>query len=230
MPESRISLAPPQKRLPRYSYIPYKRAFRWRSPIEDDEHIPLVKVFISQRAYIRLCAHAGSDLQNEVGGWLVGRWRADRHSGQQFIVIEAALPARHVRHGEAFLTFTHQSQVALYREYQARFPNRELVGWYHTHPRMGIFLSEYDTWLHRNFFPEPYQVALVIEPYSSTGGFFIRQQGGVLDSHRYYGFYELNAGRQRSVVHWCNLLADFSELKTIPDQESKHESNDESIL
>jgi len=214
MPATKISLAPQEVQLPRYGYLPYKRALRWKSPTEDESLTPQVRVFVSQRAFIRFCAHAGSDLENEVGGWLVGKWRQDRHSGQQFIVIEAALPARHVRHGGAFLTFTHESQIALYREFQARFPNRELVGWYHTHPRMGIFLSEYDTWLHRNFFPEPYQVALVIEPYSSTGGFFIRQAEGNLDAHRYFGFYELNGGRLRSVVHWRNLIAELREVKS----------------
>ena len=46
---------------------------------------------------------------------------------------------------------------------------------------MGIFLSSWDTWLHSHFFPEAWQVALVIEPYSKSGGFFIQQPDGALD-------------------------------------------------
>jgi proteasome lid subunit RPN8/RPN11 len=176
--------------------------------VEDGALDPAVTVFVTQKAFVRCCAHAGSDLHNEVGGWLIGKWRADRLTGRNFIIVESILPAPHTRHGSAFLTFTQETQVALYDELKERFPNKELVGWYHTHPRMGVFLSEYDTWLHRNFFPEPYQVALVIEPYSSAGGFFIRQEDGFLDARQYFGFYELYHRTKRSVVHWQNLLPD----------------------
>ena len=86
-----------------------------------------------------------------------------------------------------------------------RYPGRALVGWYHTHPRMGVFLSSYDTWLHMHFFPEPWQVALVIEPFGGSGGFFIRQPGDRLDPHRYFGFHELLPFDGGSVVRWSNL-------------------------
>ncbi len=191
---------------PRRGYIPNGRAMRWRSPSEEDGPDPVVTVFVSQRAYVRCCAHAGSDLNNEVGGWLVGKWRMDKQSGKEFVVVENILPAPHTRQGSAYLTFTQESQVALHQALEERFPKKELVGWYHTHPRMGVFLSEYDTWLHQNFFPEAFQVALVIEPYSSSGGFFIRQSDGSLDPRRYYGFYELHNRKRRSVVHWRNIF------------------------
>jgi hypothetical protein len=70
---------------------------------------------------------------------------------------------------------------------------------------MGIFLSHYDTWLHKNFFPEPWQVALVVEPHESLAGFFIRQPDGELDPTRYYGFYEVDGGSGYSIVRWNNL-------------------------
>jgi hypothetical protein len=70
---------------------------------------------------------------------------------------------------------------------------------------MGVFFSHWDTWLHQNFFPESWQVALVIEPHSSVGGFFIPQSDGTIDQRAYFGFYELTNKRQRSVVFWKNL-------------------------
>ena len=112
-----------------------------------------------------------------------------------------------MQHGGAYLTFTQDTQVALYAQKEERYPGKDLVGWYHTHPRMSVFLSEYDIWLHQNFFPEPWQVALVIEPHTATAGFFVQQEGGILDARKYYGFYELNTRRkQSSVVHWQNLI------------------------
>ena len=40
----------------------------------------------------------------------------------------------------------------LTREIEANFPTESLVGWQHTHPGFGIFLSGYDLFIHRNFF------------------------------------------------------------------------------
>ena len=188
----------------------------------------MVSVFVTQRAFVRFCAHAGSDLENEVGGWLVGYWRADRDSGAKYIIIDAILPAPHTRRGEAFLTFTQDSQVALYHLMEERYPGKELVGWYHTHPRMGVFLSGYDAWLHNHFFPEPYQVALVIEPHSATGGFFVRQTDGSLDMRRYYGFFELLNRRKRSVVHWRNIFLEEAEVPN-ERQSGQVDSQEESL-
>ena len=205
MTETSIQLAPRQEVRPRHARAPLKRARRWLSLFEDELNSPLLSVFVTQHAYVRICAHAGSNLDNEVGGWLVGKWRADRDSGDDYVVIEAILPARYALSGSTFLTFTQDSQVWLYNQLQERFPNKDLLGWYHTHPKMGIFLSQYDMWLHQNFFPQAHHVALVIEPHSRTGGFFIRDRDGELDAHRYFGFYELVNKRQRSVVHWKNI-------------------------
>jgi proteasome lid subunit RPN8/RPN11 len=238
MTAASIRLLPAEPPKPRTARIPLGRARRWLSPLESLAKAyvagvsgagaggnglsgedaggypavarPVVSVFVTQRAYTACCAHAASDLENEVGGWLVGKWRADRRSGEQFIIVEAILPAPHTRRGSAYLTFTQDTQLALYDSMRARYPNKDLVGWYHTHPRMGVFLSSYDTWLHSNFFPDAYQVALVIEPYFGTGGFFIRTTDGRLDPRRYSGFYELARPGRHSVVIWRNLTEDAS--------------------
>ena len=203
-----IRLQPPEAPEPLTEEIPSAISRRWWTEIEDGIQAPPVSVFMTQKAYVKTNVHAGSDLENEVGGWLVGKWRADTESGDNYIVIEAILPALHTEHGSAFLTFTQDSQLAMYDEMEDRFPESELVGWYHTHPRMGVFLSKYDLFLHNNFFTNPYQVALVIEPHSLTAGFFIPRADGILDLRMYYGFSEIHNGSERSVVHWKNVYTD----------------------
>ena len=42
-----------------------------------------------------------------------------------------------------------------------------LLGWYHTHPNMAVFLSRYDLRTHRDF-ARPYQFALVLAPRVGT--------------------------------------------------------------
>lgn len=190
--------------MPFRSKIPKKRLLRWFPPFEDEAE-PLVSVFVTSAAFQQLAEHSRTDLENEVGGGLVGSRHVDARSEEQFVLIEGVIPARFTRQGNTFLTFTQDTLVAMNDELEERFPERRLVGWYHTHPRMGVFLSHYDLWLHDHFFPEPWQVALVIEPHSATGGFFIRQIEGNLDAQRYFGFHEILAKHGASVVDWRNM-------------------------
>jgi len=205
--KSPIRIITDETGLYRSSQAPYKRGLKWQ-PIKTSitQNEPAVSIFVTQKAYVRFCAHSGTDLNNEVGGWLLGKYRVDRASGDQFIVVDTILPAQQIIHGNAFLTFTQDSQVTLLNYLYDHLSTKDVLGWFHTHPRMGVFLSEYDTWLHENFFPELWQVALVIEPFSSSGGFFIRQKDNLLDPRNYYGFYELTNGKDRSVVHWKNMV------------------------
>jgi proteasome lid subunit RPN8/RPN11 len=204
-PKTRIRIQPIETPKPNLASIPVTSAQRWYSPFDDDGLETSIKVFVTQPAYARMIVHAASEMEEETGGILVGQWCADIDTEEQFIVIENALPARYTRQGSVFLTFTQDTIVDIHEKIEKRYPGKQIVGWYHTHPKMGIFLSRYDTWLHNNFFPEQWQVALVIEPHKRLGGFFVRQVDGGLDPARYFGFHELEGNPNWSIVHWNNL-------------------------
>jgi proteasome lid subunit RPN8/RPN11 len=207
----RIHLAPPADSQPYPVQAPMDSALRWDSPYDNGDVQPIVRVFFTQPAYARVHIHTASDLDNEVGGILVGQWCLDPATDSQFLVIENALRARYTRQSSVHLTFTQDTLVHFHDIIELRFAGMQIVGWYHTHPRMGVFLSQYDTWLHDHFFSEPWQVALVVEPYSCLGGFFIRQNGGLLDPSHYFGFYELNGRLGHSTIRWQNLSCSIDE-------------------
>jgi proteasome lid subunit RPN8/RPN11 len=215
----RIRLSPPPNRLPQPAVPPLESARRWFSPHEEAGERPPLSVFITQTAFSRADAHAASRLSAEVGGILVGRWCMDVQTDKPFIVIVGALPARFTRQGSVYLTFTQDSLVDLHAKIEEQYPGKEIVGWYHTHPHMGVFLSQYDTWLHEHFFPEPWQVALVIEPVGMSGGFFIRQSSGELTPNHYFGFYELDGLLDGSTVHWNNLRTSTEQSPESNEQE-----------
>jgi proteasome lid subunit RPN8/RPN11 len=57
------------------------------------------------------------------------------------------------------------------------------VGWYHSHTRSEIFLTDADLGIYRRFFPEAWQVALVLRPHTfepTRYGFFFRQADGAV--------------------------------------------------
>ena len=60
------------------------------------------------------------------------------------------------------------------------------MGWYHTHPNFGIFLSHHDLFIHHNFFSQALQVAYVVDPINQTRGFFHWHNGGMAQVTGYY--------------------------------------------
>lgn len=186
------------------------RSNRWIS--EDEQELDLlVTILMYQDAYRKCTRHVERTLETELGGYLVGESFYDERTRKHYIIIEDILEAEHAKAGPTHFTFTHDSQVVLLGRLADEFPGKKCVGWYHSHPGLGVFLSSQDVFIHRYFFREPYQVALVIEPKSDNGGFFGWQQHGYgfpegEHVEQYVGFYELLPGDQmESVVTWSNL-------------------------
>lgn len=112
--------------------------------------------------------HVSSDIHVEKGGVLVGD--VDEMTGRVRIV--AAVPATRALSAPASLTFTHEAWDEVNENLARDYPEHRMVGWYHSHPRFGIFLSEYDTFIQSNFFSTPWQLAYVVDPVLGKAGFF----------------------------------------------------------
>ena len=194
--------------------MPLDRSLKWVSKYEDKVD-PRVKIFFAQSAWLKCIEHTESDMKNEVGGILIGVVRVDPMCPRPYIIIEDVLPALYTDAGQTHVTFTQNSLVHLNNELEDRFPGKRIVGWYHTHPRLGVFLSSHDTWLHRHFFTDPTQVALVVDPHYRQAGFFCWQTGGKFDPVRPVGFFELSNIDEDSVVELENL-APVSESTPTP--------------
>ena len=112
-------------------------------------------------------AHAGEQLENEVGGFLIGFLTEDG------LKVAHALPAREAVGSAAQLTFPPEAWTSVYAIIEERNQGERLVGWYHSHPGHGVFLSAYDEFIHTQFFPEEGQVAMVIDPQTGDEGVFV---------------------------------------------------------
>jgi proteasome lid subunit RPN8/RPN11 len=110
--------------------------------------------------------HARSCHKTEVCGILIGQDRDHR------IEVSACIEGQNADEAGAHVTFTQDTWEHIYAVKDKRFPNERIVGWYHSHPGFGIFLSEHDTFIHKNFFSSPGQVAWVFDPHSDEEGCF----------------------------------------------------------
>ena len=148
--------------------------------IENDD----VKVYIKQNVYKELEKYASSDTAHELGTIILGDYSEEL--GKMHVVISDFIYAKYTDASASTLTFTHETWDYVHREHDEKHSDKRIIGWQHTHPGYGIFLSNYDMFIQENFFNMPFQVAYVIDPVQHLRGFFQWKNGKV---EKLNGFY-----------------------------------------
>jgi proteasome lid subunit RPN8/RPN11 len=169
-------------------------------------------IFLDRKPADAIERHALRDTSVELGGILLGHECVDDVTGEPFVWVTESLEAKHYENTQASFTYTHDSWEEITRERDKLYADLDIVGWYHTHPDFGIFLSSHDLFIHRNFFDQPLQVAYVVDPIRQTRGFFRWREDG-LDQ---VGGYYLAADRSERLA----LARLVNDLESIPNADS----------
>ncbi|MFX1258437.1 MAG: Mov34/MPN/PAD-1 family protein [Promethearchaeota archaeon] len=116
------------------------------------------------------------NFKREIFGYLVGEifiWKEQKYS-----VIKDQIFIKAGTESHKFFT-THSGLTTglfddEFKELKRERKNDNLwiVGWWHSHPGFGCFLSSEDIATQQTFFPDTYQVALVIDPIKDEFNFF----------------------------------------------------------
>jgi proteasome lid subunit RPN8/RPN11 len=154
-------------------------------------------ILLSQLALRQIAAHSESNLECEVGGAMLGR--AFRSSGQLFVEVRAAIPAVTEDHGPVHFTFTADAWSQLHKDRVERYPDLDIVGWFHTHPDLGVFYSSDDVVVHSAAFTLPWHVGMVVDPLRKETAFFGWRAGELQPTT---GFYELRDVQPYSLLEW----------------------------
>lgn len=128
----------------------------------------------------------------EIGGLLLGRNEMGR------VVITGSLPfqCEHAFGPSFTLSERDQAQLAEAIAAAAATGHSQPVGWYHSHTRGEVALSEADLELHRRLFPKPWHLALVLKPRKFepvTACFFLRGADGKIHTDASPGEFVLDA-------------------------------------
>ncbi len=122
------------------------------------------RVFIDSDVLRQIRQHARSCPKSEVCGILIGTEK-DRQ-----VAVQACIAGLNATQGGAHVTFTQDTWEHIYQIKDAKYPVHRMVGWYHSHPGFGVFLSEHDSFIHQNFFSAALQIAWVYDPDSDEEG------------------------------------------------------------
>jgi proteasome lid subunit RPN8/RPN11 len=153
-------------------------ADQWRSrefPLTDGRRENSVRVVIKQSVLNDIHRHGQSTTDVEVCGVLVGAGYRDERG--PFVYIEANIRGRHSDSKAAQVTFTGETWNHIHNELDRDYPELQILGWYHTHPGFGIFLSGMDLFIHENYFAGEHQLAFVYDPIGGDEGLFVWRNG-----------------------------------------------------
>lgn len=165
-----------------------------------------VVVHLSRDVRDAIFRHGMNHQDREVGGILVGSVSQD-NNGKYIVDIVGAVEAGAAPGNQSQMQFTGEVWFHLLQSVRQRYPDQKVVGWYHTHPNLGAFLSDDDVASHRVAFSHPWHIACVCDPIRNQFCFF-----GWDDSElkAIKGFYIYGVHREKptAVLH--------SEKTTIP--------------
>ena len=116
-----------------------------------------------------------SDTDVEMGGFFVGELV------KGVAVIEAAIPALQAPSSRVNLTFDHDTWTDVVNTVDRDHAGKTIVGWFHSHPGHGVFLSGYDLFIQNSFFIADGMVALVVDPTDGALGWFVTKDKKVGD-------------------------------------------------
>ena len=133
------------------------------------------QVVFMQSVLDQMHLHGQSSSEIEVCGVLVGDVFQDARG--PYLLIDQCVAGNGAESKSTNVTFTAETWQHIQDTMDRQHPDRKILGWYHTHPGFGIFLSDMDIFICDHFFNLPWQVAFVYDPISGEEGNFVWRQG-----------------------------------------------------
>ncbi len=149
-------------------------------------------------------AKASAKAKIEVGGFLLGSVFHDPETHRVFVEVSEAVETDAAKGTAGSLDFHYEAWRQVLDRIAQDFPDKIPVGWYHTHlvsdvvalpvegteneyvARYVPLFSSQDRFIHRNFFPDPWHVALVVDLCCGYDIFFAWQEGMIMPTRGFY--------------------------------------------
>jgi proteasome lid subunit RPN8/RPN11 len=193
---------------------PRQGPYAWarRKPVRylrAEEHVVTV---VRQSVLNAIHAHGRANPRIEVCGVLVGNMYRDDDGA--YLYVRDLIRGEHATATAGSVTFTSDTWTHFHEQMDEKHPADRILGWYHTHPDFGIFLSSMDLFIHENFFNLPWQVAFVHDPVRCEHGLFGWEKDHVVKTDFVVEMDEPAAGRldpqhdrrsQQTIMVWVLL-------------------------
>lgn len=145
--------------------------------LRPQEEPSLAALYIRRQAWQDVLSHLGSNLKVEQGGLLLGRALHDTAKNLSILLIEQTVVAPEGVETTHSFSYTSETWQAIFPQIQQMPEDWTILGSYHSHPNMGVFLSKTDLATQADIFSHPWQIAVVVDPVRNEAGFFVGVEG-----------------------------------------------------
>lgn len=123
---------------------------------------PFPRLVFREEVMLALDQFSHHHLNGEHGGFLIGRKNDLKTAEQYEIIVERFVPIPQ-KSDASRLVISQEHYNSVKRALNIGDGGERIVGWAHTHPGFGVFLSNFDKEQHKRFFPEPWQIAYIMD-------------------------------------------------------------------
>lgn len=148
----------------------------WAQPQQLDKAEPF-QVYILRETHQQIWQQLKASPEIECGGVLVGYPFRTPNQRITFVIIAGCIPQKASHSSVVHFTVGPEQAAAARDQLATNYPGLSIVGWYHSHPGHGIFLSEQDMTIVRSIYNSDWHIALVIDPQRKQEGFFVGPHG-----------------------------------------------------
>ena len=145
------------------------------APVPATSRLRTFQAVFRRAALEQIHRHGREDTTVEICGVLVGN--VYRDASGPWLYVESTIRGDAAEGHATQVTFKAETWEHIQREMETKYGDKRIVGWYHTHPGFGIFLSGMDLFIQDNFFNLPWQVAFVYDPIGGDEGSFVWRGG-----------------------------------------------------
>ena len=157
-----------------------------------------LKIYLEDYVYTYLYKYAKFYRGEERSAALIGTFTEDLDGKCAIINGAVQIPIDIEGADGEFLSEVHLQEIEKQRE--KYFPDSVLMGWMHTQPGYGIFLTTQDMLIQKKFFKEAYQGLMIIDPIENADAFFAWEDGEIKSARGYYIYYNKNEQMQNYMV------------------------------
>lgn len=138
-------------------------------------HIPRespFQVFIVERTLRAIQEHTQQSKNRECAGVIVGHPFRAPGGETVFVIVTEAVPLAAIQASHVHVKITPEASAQARHFVEQHFPGQRLVGWYHSHPDLGVFLSADDSVITQSIYNAQWHLALVLDPVRNELGLF----------------------------------------------------------
>jgi proteasome lid subunit RPN8/RPN11 len=142
---------------------------------EEGRGIPMdapFQLFILKDTMDRIWEHVRRAPTVEQAGVLVGHPFVTFDGKTVFVIITAAVSIQPRHAAAAHVVITPEASIQARRHIEREYPGLRPVGWYHSHPGLGIFLSVADSQITHSIYDADWHLAMVLDPQTGKWGIF----------------------------------------------------------